>query len=134
MLPFHERVATRACQKKKQARNDQIMTIILYSKKGSAHQMPTHRPHLDPRIHVPNLHISILIPDPKITPISRPRECAHRRSLFLVLALIRVAQGLHIPRISVPDVSRGTEADRDLVRTRPRKQVEIVVVDESGRV
>lgn len=43
-------------------------------------------------------------------------------------------QTRHIPRLGVPDVNRIYQGDRDLVRTTPTDQVQVIIVHKPGSV
>ena len=87
--------------------------------------------HLLQPTHVPNLNLGVVGADGDVLTVLAPLHAGH---VVVAVVGIRLAQLLDVAAVRVPQVNRAPERHGHLVGGSPVDEVQVVVVDELGRV
>mmetsp|Transcript_2036 Transcript_2036/g.8157 ORF Transcript_2036/g.8157 Transcript_2036/m.8157 type:complete len:316 (+) Transcript_2036:580-1527(+) len=87
--------------------------------------------HLLEPAHVPDLNLGVVGADGDVLAVAAP---LHAGDVIVTVVGIRLAQLLDVAAVRVPEVHHASERHGDLVGGSPVDEVQVVVVDELGRV
>ena len=87
--------------------------------------------HLLEPAHVPDLNLGVVGADGDVLAVAAP---LHAGDVIVTVVGIRLAQLLDVAAVGVPQVHHAAQRHRDLVGGSPVDEVQVVVVDELGRV
>lgn len=102
--------------------------MAIPAKRRDACLAAAHRPQPSASFDIPDFHLSIAQPNGNIRAIARPVERAD------IVPLCCLGEARDGPGLRVPDICVLRERDSEDISRRPGEQVEIVVVDHTGRV
>ena len=102
--------------------------VLVPAHHADAALVAVHAPQLGAFLHVPDLNLAGTEADADVGSVAAPPDARHVRVGG------RLEQAVHGPRLGRPDIDVSLEPDGDLVPGTPVEQIEVVVVDQAGRV